>query len=90
MSSVSVRLWLHTWLCIVRGGGRGLGASGPAAWLCSARGLQEKAGARHMAWCLTVINLTVMDVRAGVLASVKVNPALWQGPAGEGLGGRRG
>lgn len=43
-----------------------------------------------MAWCLTVINLTVMDVRAGVLASVKVNPALWQGPAGEGLGGRRG
>lgn len=43
-----------------------------------------------MAWCLTVINLTVMDVRAGVLASVKVNPALWQGPAGEGLGGRQG
>lgn len=51
---------------------------------------RRKQVARHMARCLTVINLTVMDVRAGVLASVKVNPALWQGPAGEGLGGRRG
>lgn len=46
--------------------------------------------ARHMAQCLTVINLKVMDVRAGVLASVKVNPAIWQGLAGEGLDGLRG
>lgn len=51
---------------------------------------RRKQVACHMAWCLTVINLTVMDVRAGVLASVKVNPALWQGPAGEGLDRRRG
>lgn len=43
-----------------------------------------------MAQCLTVINLTVMDVQAGILASVKVNPAIWQGLAGEGLDGWRG
>jgi len=39
---------------------------------------------------ITVINLTVMNVQARILASVKVDLAIWQGLAGEGLDGPQG
>lgn len=40
-----------------------------------------------MVQCITLINL---NVQARVLASVKVNLAIWHGLAGEGLDGPRG
>lgn len=43
-----------------------------------------------MEQCITVMNLKVMNVQAKILASVKVNLAIWQVLAGEGLDGPRG
>lgn len=43
-----------------------------------------------MVQCITVINLEAMNVQARILVPVKVNLAIWQGLAGEGLDGPRG